>query len=254
MSTEIDSPETPGRNMISRRAAVKTALGALIVGGGVGTGIVAAAHSGEATPPRPAAPSHAYPTAAPSTTSGRATQPCGLRRRRHRDRQETLRLGGLQLPLHRHTALLGRRAATGETTVIYTVSGGDQDQVGNISIDSTGLATFDRETRPRGPTERCSGQPSPRSCRSGRSETQFTGISATGAPRGVRSPGTSPYSRLNPGGSQQERLLRRRWSAGRPPTLRLRALVSGRPEHTRPAARARRGGPSRESGQEWRSS
>ena len=61
--------------MISRRAAVKTVLGALIVGGGVGTGIVAAPHSGEATPPRPAAPSHTYPTAAPSTTSSVAPVP-----------------------------------------------------------------------------------------------------------------------------------------------------------------------------------
>ena len=33
-----------------------------------------------------------------------------------------------------------------KTTVVYTVTGGDQDQVGNFTIDSNGTATFDRET------------------------------------------------------------------------------------------------------------
>lgn len=37
------------------------------------------------------------------------------------------------------------------TTVVYTVTGGDQDQVGNFSIDSGGTATFDRETSISGP-------------------------------------------------------------------------------------------------------
>ena len=32
-----------------------------------------------------------------------------------------------------------------KTTVIYTVTGGDQDQVGNFTIDAHGTATFDRE-------------------------------------------------------------------------------------------------------------
>lgn len=34
-----------------------------------------------------------------------------------------------------------------KTTVVFTVSGGEQDQVGNFSIDADGTATFDRETR-----------------------------------------------------------------------------------------------------------
>lgn len=33
-----------------------------------------------------------------------------------------------------------------KTTVIFTVTGGEQDQVGNFIIDSEGTATFDRET------------------------------------------------------------------------------------------------------------
>ncbi|ABM10882.1 MULTISPECIES: hypothetical protein [Mycolicibacterium] len=33
------------------------------------------------------------------------------------------------------------------TTVVYTVTGGEQDQVGNFTIDADGTATFDRETR-----------------------------------------------------------------------------------------------------------
>lgn len=33
-----------------------------------------------------------------------------------------------------------------KTTVIFTVTGGDQDQVGNFTIDADGTATFDRET------------------------------------------------------------------------------------------------------------
>lgn len=33
-----------------------------------------------------------------------------------------------------------------KTTVVYTVTGGDQDQVGNFTIDSNGTATFERET------------------------------------------------------------------------------------------------------------
>jgi len=33
-----------------------------------------------------------------------------------------------------------------KTTIIFTVSGGDQDQVGNFTIDRSGTATFDRET------------------------------------------------------------------------------------------------------------
>jgi hypothetical protein len=33
-----------------------------------------------------------------------------------------------------------------KTTVVFTVSGGEQDQVGNFTIDQDGTATFDRET------------------------------------------------------------------------------------------------------------
>lgn len=33
-----------------------------------------------------------------------------------------------------------------KTTVVFTVTGGDQDQVGNFTIDANGTATFDRET------------------------------------------------------------------------------------------------------------
>ncbi|MCX8557996.1 hypothetical protein OS121_23385 [Mycolicibacterium mucogenicum] len=33
-----------------------------------------------------------------------------------------------------------------KTTVVFTVTGGDQDQVGNFTIDASGTATFDRET------------------------------------------------------------------------------------------------------------
>lgn len=33
-----------------------------------------------------------------------------------------------------------------KTTVVYTVTGGEQDQIGNFIIDADGTATFDRET------------------------------------------------------------------------------------------------------------
>src|SRR3954470_5562488 len=33
-----------------------------------------------------------------------------------------------------------------KTTVIFNVTGGEQDQVGNFTIDQDGTATFDRET------------------------------------------------------------------------------------------------------------
>lgn len=38
-----------------------------------------------------------------------------------------------------------------KTTVIFNVTGGDQDQVGNFTIDADGTATFDRETGISGP-------------------------------------------------------------------------------------------------------
>jgi hypothetical protein len=38
-----------------------------------------------------------------------------------------------------------------KTTVVFTVTGGEQDQVGNFSIDEEGTATFDRETSISGP-------------------------------------------------------------------------------------------------------
>lgn len=38
-----------------------------------------------------------------------------------------------------------------KTTVVFKVTGGDQPQIGNFSIDSSGTATFDRETRISGP-------------------------------------------------------------------------------------------------------
>lgn len=38
-----------------------------------------------------------------------------------------------------------------KTTVIFKVTGGDQDQIGNFTIDGDGTATFDRETVIDGP-------------------------------------------------------------------------------------------------------
>lgn len=38
-----------------------------------------------------------------------------------------------------------------KTTVVFKVTGGDQDQIGNFTIDGDGTATFDRETRIDGP-------------------------------------------------------------------------------------------------------
>lgn len=38
-----------------------------------------------------------------------------------------------------------------KTTVVFKVTGGDQDQIGNFSIDADGTATFDRETGISGP-------------------------------------------------------------------------------------------------------
>jgi hypothetical protein len=38
-----------------------------------------------------------------------------------------------------------------KTTVVFTVTGGEQDQVGNFTIDQDGTATFDRETSISGP-------------------------------------------------------------------------------------------------------
>lgn len=40
-----------------------------------------------------------------------------------------------------------------KTTVVFTVSGGEQDQVGNFTIDEGGTATFDSETRISGPED-----------------------------------------------------------------------------------------------------
>ncbi len=39
----------------------------------------------------------------------------------------------------------------GKTTVIFKVSGGDQEQIGNFTIDADGTATFDRESTIDGP-------------------------------------------------------------------------------------------------------
>ncbi|NOP97043.1 MULTISPECIES: hypothetical protein [Mycolicibacterium] len=38
-----------------------------------------------------------------------------------------------------------------KTTVIFKVTGGDQEQIGNFTIDGDGTATFDRETMIDGP-------------------------------------------------------------------------------------------------------
>jgi hypothetical protein len=38
-----------------------------------------------------------------------------------------------------------------KATVVFTVTGGEQDQVGNFTIDQDGTATFDRETSIDGP-------------------------------------------------------------------------------------------------------
>jgi hypothetical protein len=38
-----------------------------------------------------------------------------------------------------------------KTTVVFTVTGGDQDQIGNFTIDTDGMATFDSETMISGP-------------------------------------------------------------------------------------------------------
>ncbi|MGX9672049.1 hypothetical protein [Mycobacterium sp. HM-7] len=38
-----------------------------------------------------------------------------------------------------------------KTTVVFKVTGGDQSQIGNFTIDSSGTATFDRETGISGP-------------------------------------------------------------------------------------------------------
>jgi hypothetical protein len=38
-----------------------------------------------------------------------------------------------------------------KTTVVFKVTGGDQDPVGNFTIDADGTATFDRETGISGP-------------------------------------------------------------------------------------------------------
>lgn len=41
---------------------------------------------------------------------------------------------------------IGTKPLPDKTTVVYSVTGGEQDQVGNFTLDSTGTATFDRET------------------------------------------------------------------------------------------------------------
>lgn len=38
-----------------------------------------------------------------------------------------------------------------KTTVVFTVTEGEQDQIGNFTIDSDGTAAFDRETSISGP-------------------------------------------------------------------------------------------------------
>jgi len=41
---------------------------------------------------------------------------------------------------------IGAKELPEKTTVIYKITGGDQDQVGNFTIDKSGMASFDRET------------------------------------------------------------------------------------------------------------
>ncbi|GCA98519.1 hypothetical protein NCCNTM_21540 [Mycolicibacterium sp. NCC-Tsukiji] len=45
----------------------------------------------------------------------------------------------------------GTAALPTKTTVVFKVTGGDQTQIGNFSIDKNGTATFDRETTIDGP-------------------------------------------------------------------------------------------------------
>lgn len=52
---------------------------------------------------------------------------------------------------HRLTAHSGRLRLPDKPSVIFNVTGGDQDQVGNFAIDADGTATFDRETGISGP-------------------------------------------------------------------------------------------------------
>lgn len=46
---------------------------------------------------------------------------------------------------------IGAKPLPNKTTVIFKVTGGDQDQVGNFTIDDGGTATFDRESTIDGP-------------------------------------------------------------------------------------------------------
>lgn len=46
---------------------------------------------------------------------------------------------------------VGAQPLPDKTTVVFNVTGGEQDQIGNFTIDKDGLATFDRETSISGP-------------------------------------------------------------------------------------------------------
>ncbi|MBU9764634.1 hypothetical protein FR943_12340 [Mycobacterium sp. TNTM28] len=45
----------------------------------------------------------------------------------------------------------GAKPLPDKTTVVFTVTGGEQDQIGNFTIAADGTATFDRETSIDGP-------------------------------------------------------------------------------------------------------
>lgn len=48
---------------------------------------------------------------------------------------------------------LSAKPLPNKMTVIFKVTGGDQDQIGNFTIDADGTATFDRETSISGPED-----------------------------------------------------------------------------------------------------
>ena len=46
---------------------------------------------------------------------------------------------------------VGTQPLPDKTTVVFNVTGGEQDQIGNFTIGKNGLVTFDRETSISGP-------------------------------------------------------------------------------------------------------
>jgi hypothetical protein len=84
-------------------------------------------------------------------SDGDATGSRRFRCGRDHHRAEVFRLAGCNYRYTINPQYISAKPLPDKTTVVFTVTGGDQDQIGNFTIDTDGMATFDRETMISGP-------------------------------------------------------------------------------------------------------